>query len=62
MGIQKRRHSRARAARGRSQWKVKAVTLVACPQCHAPTVPHRVCPSCGFYAGRQVVQRDSSEK
>jgi large subunit ribosomal protein L32 len=26
-----------------------------CPQCAAPYIPHRVCPACGFYKGRQVI-------
>ena len=26
-----------------------------CPQCHQPRRPHRVCPHCGFYGGREVV-------
>jgi large subunit ribosomal protein L32 len=29
--------------------------LGVCPQCAAPYVPHRVCPACGFYKGRQVL-------
>lgn len=29
--------------------------LVNCSECDAPALPHRVCPSCGFYKGRQVV-------
>jgi large subunit ribosomal protein L32 len=29
--------------------------LSACPQCAAPYVPHRVCPACGYYKGRQVI-------
>jgi large subunit ribosomal protein L32 len=29
--------------------------LSKCPQCDAPFVPHRVCPACGYYKGRQVI-------
>ena len=29
--------------------------LSTCPQCAAPYVPHRVCPACGYYKGRQVL-------
>ena len=29
--------------------------LNQCPQCAAPYVPHRVCPACGYYKGRQVL-------
>jgi large subunit ribosomal protein L32 len=34
---------------------LKIPQLSTCPQCAAPYVPHRVCPACGFYKGRQVV-------
>jgi large subunit ribosomal protein L32 len=62
VGIQKRRHSRARVARKRHQQRAGVVTLVKCPQCHNPMVPHRVCPTCGYYAGRPVIQRETPEK
>ncbi len=26
-----------------------------CSNCGQPQLPHRVCPSCGYYRGRQVV-------
>ncbi|HOK78627.1 MAG TPA: 50S ribosomal protein L32, partial [Verrucomicrobiota bacterium] len=26
-----------------------------CPQCAEPYIPHRVCPACGYYKGRQVI-------
>jgi large subunit ribosomal protein L32 len=29
---------------------------VDCPRCHAPRLPHHVCPSCGFYNGRLVLK------
>ena len=25
-----------------------------CPHCHEPKPPHRACPHCGYYRGRQV--------
>jgi large subunit ribosomal protein L32 len=28
---------------------------VTCPQCKSRIAPHRVCPSCGYYAGREVI-------
>jgi large subunit ribosomal protein L32 len=34
---------------------MKVPQLSTCPQCAAPYVPHRVCPACGFYKGRQVI-------
>ncbi|MDX6654196.1 MAG: Ribosomal L32p protein family [Solirubrobacterales bacterium] len=29
--------------------------MARCPRCHSPHIPHRVCPTCGTYAGREVV-------
>jgi large subunit ribosomal protein L32 len=55
MGLTKRRFSKARTASRRAGFKLHPVTLVECPQCHARMVPHRVCPTCGYYAGRQVI-------
>ncbi len=62
MGLTKRRFSKARTASRRANFKVRAVTLVDCPQCHARMVPHRMCPACGYYAGRQVVEVKAPEE
>jgi large subunit ribosomal protein L32 len=37
------------------------VTLVTCPQCKTRIVPHRVCPTCGFYAGREVIAVEAAK-
>ncbi|MDR7545334.1 MAG: 50S ribosomal protein L32 [Armatimonadota bacterium] len=57
---QKRRHPRSRTGSRRSTWKAAPVTLVTCPQCKTLIVPHRVCPSCGYYAGREVIAVESA--
>ena len=57
---QKRRHSKTRTATRRAGWKAARVTLVTCPQCKARMIPHRVCPSCGYYAGREVIPPDTA--
>jgi large subunit ribosomal protein L32 len=62
MGLTKRRFSHARTAARRAHFKARAVTLVECPQCHARIVPHRVCPACGYYAGRQVIEVKPAEE
>ena len=55
MAVPKQRQSRARTRKRRAQHKVAAPRLHECPRCHAPKRPHRVCPECGTYAGREVV-------
>ncbi|MDH4140206.1 MAG: 50S ribosomal protein L32, partial [Coriobacteriia bacterium] len=29
-----------------------------CPQCHEVKLPHRVCPSCGYYDGKEVIDTE----
>jgi large subunit ribosomal protein L32 len=50
----KRRHSKARGRKRRTQDALTPVALSECPQCHETKLSHRVCPACGFYKGRQV--------
>lgn len=39
--------------------KVTPPNLGVCPNCSAAVLPHRVCPSCGHYKGRQIIGADS---
>jgi len=56
MGVPKRKPSTSRMRMRRAYNSVlKLPQLSTCPQCAAPYVPHRVCPACGFYKGRQVL-------
>ena len=55
MALPKKRHGQSRRDKGRTHWRLKVVNLSACPQCAKPVVSHRVCPSCGYYRGKQVV-------
>jgi large subunit ribosomal protein L32 len=50
----KRRHSKARRDKRRAQHGVAAPRVNECPTCHQPKRPHRVCPTCGTYRGREV--------
>jgi large subunit ribosomal protein L32 len=56
MAVPKSKISKARGnKRFASTYKVKAPTLVECPQCHEKKQPHRVCAKCGYYDGKQVI-------
>ena len=55
MAVPKQKQSHSRTTKRRSQHKVKVLAHNACPQCHSPRLPHRVCPVCGTYAGKAVV-------
>lgn len=62
MAVPKRRKTSSRRDMRRSQHdKVSRPNISPCPNCSAPMVPHRVCPSCGFYDGREVISQKPSE-
>ena len=55
MAVPKRKVSKSRTrARRRSHRRPGAIAQ-ACSQCGEPQQPHRVCPSGGYYRGRQVI-------
>ena len=51
----KRRHSKARRDKRRAHDALAAPALSDCPNCHEPKAPHRVCPRCGYYKGKQLI-------
>ncbi|MFN2145982.1 MAG: 50S ribosomal protein L32 [Anaerolineales bacterium] len=53
--LPKRKVSKGRRDRRRAHDGLKARKLVSCPNCGEMRLPHHVCPSCGFYKGREVV-------
>lgn len=55
MPTPKKKTSRARRGHRRSHDSLTATTVVNCSNCEAFKLPHRVCPSCGHYDGREVV-------
>ncbi|NNF07814.1 MAG: 50S ribosomal protein L32 [Candidatus Eisenbacteria bacterium] len=54
MALPKRRHSKTRQAKRRTNWKPMKATSSACSNCGAAKRPHRVCSACGHYGGREV--------
>ncbi|UCD17614.1 MAG: 50S ribosomal protein L32 [Candidatus Zixiibacteriota bacterium] len=55
MALPKRRHSRARGRKRRTHWKLTAPQVIECPNCNQATLPHHICPNCGFYKGSAVM-------
>jgi large subunit ribosomal protein L32 len=50
------RHSRARRDKRRANWKGSMPSMVECPECNEPRPTHTVCPNCGTYKGRKVLE------
>lgn len=55
MAVPKRRISSTRRDKRRSHLAIKPKAFSLCAHCKKPMVPHRICPTCGFYAGVEVV-------
>jgi len=55
MGVPKRRMSKMRLRTRKASHRPTAPGLSKCAQCSASVRPHRVCPACGYYKGRQVL-------
>ncbi len=56
MAVPKRRTSKSRKLKRRTHHKAPAVAVQACSRCGDPRRPHRVCPTCGFYADVKRVE------
>ncbi|NPV52140.1 MAG: 50S ribosomal protein L32 [Firmicutes bacterium] len=57
MANPKGKFGKSRTRKRRANWKITAPGLGECPQCHASKLPHRVCPECGYYDGREIVKK-----
>jgi large subunit ribosomal protein L32 len=56
MAVPKRRQSNSRTGKRRSHHHKKPKQLTFCPKCSASIPTHVVCPQCGYYMGRVVVE------
>ena len=57
MAVPKKKKSPSRRNMRRANHdKRTAPGLSPCAKCEEPTISHRVCPACGFYKGRQIIQ------
>ncbi len=60
MAVPKRKVSRARRGKRRSHDAVRPQSLSTCPQCTEPKLPHRVCPHCGTYRGKNFIDQEDN--
>lgn len=60
--LPKRKHSKGRRDRRRAHDFLTPVPLVECSNCHEMHPPHNVCPNCGQYHGRAVLEVEAAKK
>lgn len=62
MATPKRKTSRSkRDMRRASAFTTTAPGITECPQCHEMKLSHRVCKTCGYYGGKEVISNDDME-
>ncbi|MEO2011567.1 MAG: 50S ribosomal protein L32 [Pirellulaceae bacterium] len=59
MAVPKRKHSNSRTGKRRAHDALKPRQLGYCPKCNATIPTHTICPVCGSYMGRMVVEPKS---
>ncbi len=61
MGVPKRKASKSRRDKRRANDFLTAASLSKCPQCNEMRLPHRVCPTCGYYHDRLVLASEDED-
>ena len=57
MAVPKRKTSKQRRDKRRaSSYRLKTYATVKCPNCGEAKLPHHICPHCGYYDGKEVIQ------
>ncbi|HJM83308.1 MAG TPA: 50S ribosomal protein L32 [Nitrospinota bacterium] len=60
MAVPKKKTSRTKRNTRRSHDSITAPSVGTCPECGSPAEPHRVCPECGKYKGKEVIVVEES--
>jgi large subunit ribosomal protein L32 len=60
--LPKRKLSKGRRDRRRAHDAMQPASLVTCSNCGQMRLPHVVCPNCGYYQGREVIQLEKDTK
>ncbi len=58
MAHPKRKTSKQRRNKRRTHLKVTPATLATCSNCGATVKYHTVCPECGYYRGKQAIEKE----
>lgn len=56
MAEPKKRLTSSRSGKRRSHIFLKTKSLATCPKCKSSIIPHRVCLTCGYYRGQDLLK------
>jgi large subunit ribosomal protein L32 len=60
--LPKKKYPKARQGKRRSHLARTASAFIECSRCHSPKLSHTVCPACGTYDGREVIEVKGPKK
>ena len=55
MAVPKKKTTKGRRNNRRMHIHLKQTSLIACPKCGKPTLPHIICAECGYYNGKEAI-------
>lgn len=58
MAVPKKKTSKSKRDMRRAHDAIASPGLSVCPQCKETKLPHRACPSCGTYKGKDVTSSE----
>ena len=61
MAQPKRKTSKMKKRQRKASNRYTGVQVATCAKCGSPTLPHRVCPSCGYYGDKAVIEVAAAE-
>lgn len=61
MGVPKKKTTKSKKGKRRAHQSLSPLSLIPCPHCQTPIPPHCLCPNCGYYKGRQVIEVKSKK-
>jgi large subunit ribosomal protein L32 len=61
MAVPKKKTSKSRKNMRRAHDFLTTQSVSSCPQCKSPKLPHRACPTCGTYKGKEVIDLSSAK-
>lgn len=56
MGLPAKRRTKQSKRERAAHFALSSASLASCSHCRRMIRPHRVCPHCGYYRGREVVK------
>lgn len=62
MSVPKQRHTKGRRNRRRANIKISSKNLIACSHCSKMILKHKICPYCGHYKEKKVIEIKMKKK